>query len=146
MKKHFFICCMLCVLLLSANCGNIYASDFSANNMQKTSEISPRMTYITRAAATLSIGNDGTALLVCDVEGRKASVTHISITAKLQQYKNGQWVIFDTCTKEVDSHTATLSGSCKVAKGYTYRVSATVCVRAGLSGETKQVISREVKY
>lgn len=146
MKKHIFMCCMLCGLMLCVNCEDVYASDFSATNTQNVSEISPYMTYITRAAATLSIGTDGTALLTCDVEGQKASVTHISVTAKLQQYKNGQWITLDTCTKETDSHTVTLSESCKVPKGYTYRLVANICARAGLSGETKQVTSREVKY
>lgn len=78
--------------------------------------------------------------------GASGIATRVTITAKLQQYVNGTWVTVNTFTLDENSYAGTLSESCHVSKGYTYRVSATVCVRAGLSGETQQVTSREVKY
>lgn len=107
--------------------------------------ISPYALYISSASAKLSIGSDGSAQIETKLFGT-SSVTKVSITAKLQQYKNGSWSTIKTFTKSKDSTSVTLSDTYPVTKGYTYRVQSTVTAYCGGASETRTVMSSEVKY
>lgn len=149
MKKQVMMLAISGVLVLNATCDYTFASVTEAADYQTVVNLAdvktPRLKYITKASSQLTI-SDGTANILCKASGASGIATRVTITAKLQQYVNGTWVTVNTFTLDENSYAGTLSESCHVSKGYTYRVSATVCVRAGLSGETQQVTSREVKY
>lgn len=105
----------------------------------------PYMLYIDSTSAALDISSGGTAQIETKLFGT-ASVTKVSITAKLQQYKNGDWTTIKTFTKSKDSTSVTLSDTYPVTKGYTYRVQSTVTAYCGGASETRTVTSSEVKY
>ena len=104
----------------------------------------PYMLYIADASSKLSI-TSGTSNVQSWLSGT-SSVTKVSITAKLQQYKNGSWTTIKTFSKSKDSTSVTLSDTYPVTKGYTYRVQSTVTAYCGGASETRTVTSNEVKY
>lgn len=105
----------------------------------------PYMLYIKSAGGMLDVSSGGSANIEVYVKGT-SSVTKVSITAKLQQYKNGSWSTIKTFTKSKDSTSVTLSDTYPVTKGYTYRVQSTVTAYCGGASETRTVTSNEVKY
>ena len=108
--------------------------------------IRPYMDYIARASCFLYIDSDGKATTDCSVYGYQGITTKVSITANLQQYKDGRWVTIKTFTESANSHRASLYKTTAISKGYTYRVTAEIKAYSGSSVETRNLTSSEASY
>jgi len=82
------------------------------------------LTNISSASSSISISGT-TAYVACSVYGYQAKTTRCSITANLQQYKNGGWVTIATWSQSYNNYRGALSASKTVSRGYSYRVYAT---------------------
>ena len=108
--------------------------------------IRPYMDYIARASWFLYIDSSGKATTDCSVYGYQGTTTKVSITANLQQYKDGRWITVKTYTEGANSHRASLYETATISKGYTYRVSAEVKAYSGSNVETRNLTSSEASY
>lgn len=142
MRKRMAALVLCGVLALTGN-AQVLAADVTSDD---AIEISPRMENINQATAILSVDSAGNATINCKVSGPSGTTTHVTITAKLQRYVDGEWETLKTFTAESNSFWVSLNDSYRVSKGYTYRVRATVRADSDSSMETKTVLSREVKY
>lgn len=109
-------------------------------------EIRPYMDYISRASCDLHINSAGKATIDCSVYGYQGTTTKVSITANLQQYKDGRWTNIKTYTESANLHRASLYETITISKGYTYRVTAQVKAYSGTIVETRNLTSSEVRY
>lgn len=144
-KKSIFLGMCCCMILL----GNTQV--FASNNDNAYQEINksivaPYMDYIVNAYSGISISSSGTVIISSSVNGYQDTTTKVAITAKLQQYKNGEWTTLKTYTSESNSHRTRISETKSVSKGYSYRVQSTVKAYNGSSVETKIVTSSSAKY
>lgn len=104
------------------------------------------MNYISRTSCFLYINSNGKATTECSVYGYQGSTTRVSITANLQQYKNGRWITIKTFTQNSNSHRGSLSETISISKGYSYRVSAQVKAYSGSSVETRNLTSKQTRF
>lgn len=70
----------------------------------------------------------------------------VSITANLQQYKDGRWATIKIFTESANSHRTSLYETTTISKGYTYRVLAQVKAYSGSSVETRNLTGSEASY
>ena len=94
----------------------------------------------------LYIDSSGKATTDCSVYGYQGITTKVSITANLQQYKDGRWATIKTYTESANSHRVSLYETTTVLKGYAYRVTAEVKAYSGSSVETRSLTSSEASY
>lgn len=142
MRKRM-IALVLCGLVFFA--GNTQA--FAANiPTDEPIVVSPQMENILQVSASLSVDNTGNAQVTSYISGLCGITNRVKISAKLQKYVDGGWETVQTFTGEKDSWWMNLNDSCKVSKGYTYRVRSTVYAYSDSSSEIKTVTSNKVKY
>ena len=138
---------MLCLCFLSSSSTKVFAEQINKEQaLGQESIIRPYMDYIARASCFLYIDSSGKATTDCSVYGYQGTTTKVSITANLQQYKDGRWVTIKTFTNSVNSHRASLYETATISKGYTYRVSAEVKAYSGSNVETRSLTSSEASY
>lgn len=80
--------------------------------------ITPRFTYISKVATSLTINNIGVA--TCTANGYATGVSSVKVICRLQQYKNGSWTTIRTWN-DTGTNMASLAKSVAVYSGYTYR-------------------------
>jgi len=103
------------------------------------------LTNISGTTTGISIsGGNGSA--VCTVAGYQTFVTKCSITANLQQYKNGTWVTIDTWPQSFNSYRGSLTGTKALTKGYDYRVQAIYTATSASMTETFTTYSGVKNY
>ena len=112
-------------------------------NMQET-VISPRLTYIVDALASLSIDN-GVATVDCWVEGQYGDATKTKVIAELQ-LESGQdnWIAYGTWTESQNRYKTSVYETKNVTTGHNYRVKATVTVWEGSQSETLVLYTDEM--
>ena len=114
----------------------------SVYNLETSSfdnEITPYATYISSTDCNLNI-TGGSAYVNGIVKGY-SNVTKTSVTLKLQQYKNSQWVTIYSWYNS-GTRSCSLSKTQPVPKDYSYRVYCTVTANS----ETMNLKSSTVKY
>ena len=103
------------------------------------------LTNISGTTTGISIsGGNGSA--VCTVAGYQTFVTKCSITANLQQYKNGTWVTIATWQQSFNSYRGSLTGTKALTKGYDYRVQAIYTATSASMTETFTTYSGVKNY
>lgn len=109
------------------------------------SVVSPRYSYIGRIYSDLSIGTLGYS--ACQADGHAEAGDYVVLVAKLQQYDGSNWVTLKTWTA-TDDNVAMISKNYTVAKGYTYRLSASCSVytASGVLLESGICNSHQVVY
>lgn len=146
MTKRIVTLC-ICFFIVCASNIQAYAAESNTTAPISVSfSKSLRMDYITQAKASLYIDSSGTATVSSSVYGYQGTTTRVTICAKLQQYKNSNWVTVKTFTADSNSHRASLNEDYSISKGYSYRVQATITAYSGSSAETKTVTSSEANY
>ena len=115
----FFVCLIL-----------LFSISTSALSVSAASNIS-------YASSGLSISS-GTAHVSCVLTGYQGITKKCTISAYLQQYKNGNWVTIGSWSKNFSQYRGSLTASKTVSKGYKYRVYAYFY---GTSATTTQSIS-----
>lgn len=133
----------ICICLLCGGSIKVFAGE---ETLENNLEIKPYMDYIARTSCFLYIDSNGKATTDCSVYGYQGITTKVSITANLQQYKNGSWVTFRTFTESANSHRLSLFETTTISKGYTYRVTAQVKAYSGTSFETRNLTSSSQSY
>ncbi|MDE7318660.1 MAG: hypothetical protein K2N46_02880 [Lachnospiraceae bacterium] len=108
-------------------------------------QTTPFMLYIRDTSCTIMVNSNGEATVSAFVKG-VSSVTRASVTANLQQLKNGKWTTIKTFSKTVNSNNVNLLETYSVEKGYSYRVQITVIVYCNETSEKKTVISETEQY
>lgn len=145
--KKYILSLVLCCFMLCTGSVQAFAIAPSAKTPSIESiAISPLMDYIVQADGSIYIDSNGVATVKSSVYGYQGTTTRVEISAKLQQYKGGQWVTLKTFTTESNTHRTSLSSTYSVTKGYTYRVQATIRAYSGSSIETQTVTSSEANY
>lgn len=109
MKRRFSL--VLAVILLISLAVPVMASE-------NDSSISPRFTYISQVATSVTINNIGVA--TCTANGYATGVSSVKVICRLQQYKNGTWTTIRTWN-DTGANMASLAKSVAVYSGYTYR-------------------------
>lgn len=142
MRKRI-VALALCGLMAFTGSITVFAADTTTDD---PIVISPQMENIKRTAANLSVDVNGNASITCSVYGFSGITNRVKISATLQRYVNGSWVTLETFADEKDSWYMSLNDTCKVSKGYTYRVQAYVYAYSDSSSEMKIATSNEVKY
>ena len=146
MKRNLISVLMCCFVVLSfAQVQALEIADNISTYDTDNSYVSPYMDYISHANSNIYISN-GKATISCSVYGYQGITTRVKIDAKLQQYKNGKWVIIDTFSKESNSYRVSIDETSSITKGYKYRVQATVKAYSGSSVETRTVTSSEAEF
>lgn len=135
-----FLFCILCTSFLNVSAAEV----IDMKTPQST--LAPRMDYIAYASCNIYINSSGEATVKASINGYQDTTTKVTISAHLQQYKNGNWKTIKTFSSSKDSYRTNLSGTCSVSKGYSYRVQATVKAYSGSKSETKSVTSGEADY
>lgn len=137
----------LCLCLLCGGSMRTFAEQVIGEEiLEEETVIRPYMDYIARASCFLYIDSSGKATTDCSAYGYQGTTTKVSITANLQQYKDGRWVTIRTFTESANSHRASLYETTTISKGYTYRVTAEVKAYSGSSVETRSLTSSEASY
>ena len=91
---------MLCLSLLCGSSMRVFADKANEEQvLEQESIIRPYMDYIARASCFLYIDSSGKATTDCFVYGYQGTTTKVSITANLQQYKDGRWITIKTFTE-----------------------------------------------
>lgn len=108
-------------------------------------QMTPFMLYIRDASCSMMINSNGEATVSAFVKG-VSSATRTSVTANLQQLKNGKWTTIKTFSKTEKSNMVNLLESYSVEKGYSYRVQITATVNCNEASEKKTVISETEQY
>lgn len=137
----------LCFFMLCPS--NLQALASELNTVAPTTvtlAIAPRMDYIAQAKGSLYIDSSGNATISSSVYGYQGTTTRVTICARLQQYKNSNWITLKTYTAESNSHRASLNEIYTISKGYSYRVQATITAYSGSSSEIRTVTSSEAAY
>ncbi|SCG84351.1 hypothetical protein DW1_2791 [Proteiniborus sp. DW1] len=138
---------MLCLCLMSSISMKVFADETNKEqSLEQESIISPYMDYIARASCFLYIDSNGKATTDCSVYGYQGITTKVTITANLQQYKDGRWVTIKTFAESANSHRAFLYETTTISKGYTYRVTAEVKAYSSSNVETRSMTSSEAVY
>lgn len=107
--------------------------------------VRPMMTHIASASCGIDIKSNGNATVDSYVLGYPY-VTNVSITAYLQQYKNGSWVTIAIYTATDNSYYVSLNEITTVEKGYKYRTRALVRAYDGSTIEAREIYSPEATY
>lgn len=116
MKRVSMFLMVLLLLCAIAPCGFAAQAD----------EVQPLWTYVTKVGATIDISDAGVAKVKATGEANTKGVTKTTITASLQQLKNGTWQEVKSWTASSSSTRASISEkSWAVNHGYSYRVVAT---------------------
>lgn len=142
MRKHI-VALVLCGLMVFAGNTPLLAADIATDDLEF---ISPLMETINHYTVDLSIDTAGSAKIVTMVQGFSGITNRVKISAKLQKYVGGDWVTVETFTAEKDSWLMSTEDSCKVSKGYSYRVQANVYAYSDTLSEMRIVTSNEVHY
>ena len=101
---------------------------------QQSEIVTPRLTYISDAEATLSI--DGTIATVdCWVNGHVLDATKAKVIAELQVKSGNNWIAYGTWVDTQNDYEAYVYETKAVKKGNTYRVKATFTVWEGSASE-----------
>lgn len=108
--------------------------------------IVPYMKYTARASTNLIIDSRGNATVTASIDGYKGITDKVSISAELQQYKNGRWTKVTSFSDSDNSHRIRIYETAKVSKGYKYRVVTKVTAIHNGDKETKTITSSEQKY
>lgn len=133
---------MLCLCLMSSSSMKVFADQINKEQtLGRESIIRPYMDYIARASCFLYIDSSGKATTDCSVYGYQGTTTKVSITANLQQYKDGRWITIRTFTESANSHRVSMYETTAISKGYTYRVTAQVKAYSGSSVEERNLTS-----
>lgn len=140
------LCLIMCTLLLMSCINHVYADEIVPLAAPTAPSISPLLEYISENNANISVDNNGVATISCKAFGHIGITTRIEITADLQRYDNGRWITINRFATASDSHRATLSHTHTLAKGYTYRVQATVTANSGTEIESDMVTSGMVVF
>ncbi|MCK9471751.1 MAG: hypothetical protein M0Q88_08365 [Bacilli bacterium] len=137
----------LCLILMCGGSMKAFGEQvIREERLEEKVVISPYMDYIARASCFLYIDSSGKATTDCSVYGYQGTTTKVSITANLQQYKDGRWATIKTYTESANSHRVSLYETTTVLKGYAYRVTAEVKAYSGSSVETRNLTSSEAVY
>ena len=116
--------CLMALLLLCAL--SPWGAAAQAEGMQ------PLWTYVTKVIGTITISSGGTAKVTAEGAARSQGVTKTTVTASLQQFKDGKWQEIKSWTISSNGTSTKLSEkSWPVAHGYNYRVVATTKAYAG---------------
>lgn len=116
MKRVSMFLMVLLLLCAIAPCGFAVQAD----------EVQPLWTYVTKVGATIDISDAGVAKVKATGEANTKGVTKTTITASLQQMKDGKWKEVKSWTVSSNSMSASLpEKSWAVNHGYSYRVVAT---------------------
>lgn len=137
MKKHILSLALCCFMLCASSVQVFAATPIAKAPSIASFTILPCMDYIAQANANLYIDSNGVATVKSSVYGYQGTTTRVEISANLQQYKSGRWVTLKTFTAESDTHRISLSNTCSVTKGYTYRVQATIKAYSNSFVETR---------
>ena len=98
----------------------------------QTEGMQPLWTYVTKVIGTINISSSGTAKVTAAGEARSLGVTKTTVTASLQQFKDGKWQEIKSWTITSNGTSAKLSeNSWPVACGYSYRVVVTAKAYGG---------------
>ena len=146
MRKNIVSLVLCCLVFCAGGVQAFAVEPYAASPSAVDYTISPYMDYIAQASGSLYIDSNGVATVKSSVNGYQGTTTRVEISANLQQYKNGLWVTIKTFTAESDSYRTSLSNTYSVAKGYSYRVQATIKAYCGSSVETRTVTSSEATY
>ena len=141
MKKRL-ITALLVMLLLSSFAVPALAS---VVELKDGIIISPMFDYISTAEAQIYINSSGKATVSTDVFGN-SSVTNISSTIRLQQYRNGSWTTIKTWNESSNSRILNFSDTYNVAAGYDYRVQSIVTAYSGTQSESTTLTSSFQRY
>lgn len=118
-------CLTACLLYVSASDADVPAGEDPPIDLQ----------YISQASCSLSISG-GSATASSFVKGYSGTTTQCSITLKLQKKVLFWWVTVETWEKTTQSYQTSLSGSCTITSGQTYRAVANITAWSGSSSES----------
>lgn len=142
MLRRKIVSAVLCGALMLSVSGSVWAMPDVYSN---SSTIAPRLSHITLARASIVMSTKGVASFDCAVVGH-SDVTKTSITATLQQEKNGKWSNVKSWSTTANKVNCSLSQSVEVTKGYNYRVVAKCTAYNGTGSETVNVTSGTAEY
>ena len=136
MKRIFSVVFLLIVVMLAV---------VPVMAAEGESVVSPRYSYIGRIYSDLSIGTLGFS--ACHADCHAEAGDYVVLVAKLQQRDGSNWVTLKTWTA-TDDNAASISKNYTVAKGYTYRLSASCSVysASGVLLESGICNSHQVVY
>lgn len=149
MKKRLFITFGICTFLMAQTAFPVYAAyspTVPARVTVSGNTIAPRMRYTARASTNLIIDSKGEATITASITGYKNITSKVSLSAELQQYKNGKWSKVTSFSDSDDSHKLNLYETYSVSKGYKYRVRLTSKAVHNGKSETRTVTSSSVTY
>ncbi len=108
---------LLAIAMLSALAVPAFAT------VPESSAISPRYVYIKSNNVNLTI-NQNTGVATCTSYCYATSGYTVKIECKLQRYTGSSWITLKTWTASADRY-ASISETCTIPSGYTYRVYTT---------------------
>lgn len=135
---------MLLGLLMTIPMSAMASNQVEMDNLQETSTIMPRWTYISSTETDLTIKNT-TATVDCWVKGNILSATKTKVIAELQVKNSAtNWIPVSIWTDTQDAFKSSVYETKNVTAGNTYRVKATYTVWEGTQSETVTIFSDEV--
>ena len=127
-------CLSVCLLSASASDADVPAGEDPPIDLQ----------YISQSSCTLSISG-GSATASSYVKGFNGTTTQCSITLKLQKKVLFWWFTVETWEKTAQSYQTSLTATCTVTSGQTYRAVADITAWSGSSSESTTRTSATVE-
>lgn len=138
MKKYMSLCKV--ILLCASVVLGVMSVSIKGYAQEVSSQITPRMAYISTSSSTLSITDSGLASVYGTVKG-KTGVTYTYVKVTLQKKVSDQWVDVKSWEDSNNSRVTTVSETYQVSSG-TYQVIMT-CIA---NTESKTLTSDSVTY
>ena len=144
-EKMMIVESNLCLLTSSARkvSLNKIMEEKTLENSLKTRS---HMKYISVISCQFYIDINGSATTDCYIYGYEGITKRVSLTASIDQYKDGKWVNFKTLRKSSNSYRISLCETISVPKGYKYRILAQIRAYSESYIEIGSLVSNEVYF